>query len=197
MRITNREKVNLSKLAQPLIEAPELEFKALNGQSADPADNDLGWNIMIAPMTRNLSVRHQAFIQNSLLPDASNGTGEKRLQNKKGHRSPAGDQGRQRFGWTLKHDVKDYAIVSWIVVMLVANPVKECTMNLDITSVGDLANADESVMKIRTAVGVEVAGRKNTQHSAVGSLQLRTPEVLAAPDVTEKPLVNVERTHCS
>jgi hypothetical protein len=88
--------------------------------------------------------------------------------------------------------MKNNLVVPWIIEVLVMAPICNCPVNLNVTSIGHPVDPNHRIAKIRSAVSIEHPHIKNMNRLILGCLELHPLDVLPAPDVTEKPLVNIE-----
>lgn len=91
--------------------------------------------------------------------------------------------------------MEDDSIISWIMLVPVAKPIKQRSMNFDIASVGDISDAKESTKKIRPPIGIKRTNLEDAQGATVGRLQGCPPEILLIPNVPKEPLMDIERAH--
>jgi hypothetical protein len=92
---------------------------------------------------------------------------------------------------SFQHNVKNDTIVLWVMLMLMRKPICNCAMDFHVSDKSGGPDLDFGFGKIRTAVEVQPSDLDHLEHSAVTSPKPRFVEVLSAPDVEEKSLVNV------
>ena len=88
--------------------------------------------------------------------------------------------------------MKNNLVVPWIIEVLVMAPIGNRPVNLNVTMINCLADANHRIAKIRSTVSIELPHIKNLHHLILGCLERHLLDVLPVPDVTEKSLVNIE-----
>jgi hypothetical protein len=88
--------------------------------------------------------------------------------------------------------MKNNLVVPWIIEVLMIAPTGNRPVNLNVTMIRGPANANHRISKIRTAVSIELPHIKNMHRLILGCLERHLLDILPAPDVTEKSLVNIE-----
>jgi hypothetical protein len=88
--------------------------------------------------------------------------------------------------------VEDNLVVAGIFLVQVLEPLDRGSMDLDISTVCDRTDLDGGVAEIRSAVCIERSNVNDAHGLAVGGYQAEATEVLIAPDVAKKTLMNVE-----
>lgn len=88
--------------------------------------------------------------------------------------------------------MKNNLVVPWIIEVLMIAPTGNRPVNLNVTMIRRLADANHRIAKIRSTVSIELPHIKNMHRLILGCLERHLLDVLPVPDVTEKSLVNIE-----
>ena len=97
----------------------------------------------------------------------------------------------------MECDMKDDGIVFWIGVVTVGEPIGWMKMDLHASAIEDAVDGYLSVEKIRTAVGIESAGRMDDDRPSIDSRKMIARELLMLPDLTKKSFRNPVGLPCS
>lgn len=81
--------------------------------------------------------------------------------------------------------MEDDAVVAGIAVVPVQMPLRWRSVDLDIAAECRCADADDSIEKIRTGVGVGGAGVDHPDPASVGGAQVRCEQIVSLPDPVE------------
>jgi hypothetical protein len=87
--------------------------------------------------------------------------------------------------------VENNLVVAGIILVTVLQPLKRRSMDFNIATERGAPKLDRCIAEIWPTPRVKSSHLDDTQGSAINGLQRRMLEILPAPDMTKKPLVDV------
>jgi hypothetical protein len=87
--------------------------------------------------------------------------------------------------------MQDDPVVAGVEVVPVKVPFRGCAMDLDVSRIQNIADADPGVPNVRTCLECQASRVEHGDLAAVGRSQCGCVEVLVAPDVVQKAFTDV------